>query len=132
MRHRKKTFKVGRTKSHRDSMMANMLVSLITHKRIKTTVTKAKELRRLADKAVTLAKKGDLHHRRVAISRIRDVEAVGELFDSLVKRFKGRDGGYTRIIRLGQGRGDDRSNCLIEFVEKLSKEKNTIKQIKEA
>ena len=123
MRHRKKTFKVGRTKSHRDAMMANMLTSLITHKRIETTVTKAKELRRLADKAVTLAKKGKLHNRRIAISRIRSVEAVAELFDNLVKRFEERNGGYTRIIRLGQGRGDDRSNCLIEFVENFKKVK---------
>ena len=116
MRHRKKVFKLGRNTGHRKCMMANLLSALFTHGRIKTTVVKAKELSRQASKMVTLAKAGDLHQRRQAISAIRDLDAVRELFDNIAPTFKDRNGGYTRIIRLGKRRGDNAELALVELV----------------
>ncbi|MDD7986795.1 50S ribosomal protein L17 [Lentisphaera marina] len=116
MRHRKKVFKIGRTNSHRKCMMANMLSSLFTHGRIKTTVVKAKELSRQASKMITLAKAGDLHQRRQAISAIRDLDAVRELFDNIAPTFKDRNGGYTRVLRIGKRRGDNAELALVELV----------------
>ncbi len=115
MRHRKRTFKLGRTGSHREAMLANMACSLFMEKRIKTTVPKAKGLRRFAEKLITLAKKGDLHARRIAASRMRQPEAVQYLFDELAEVFADRQGGYTRIIKCGTRLGDGADMCFIEL-----------------
>jgi len=117
MRHRKHTFKVGRTTSHRNAMLANAVCSLIQHNRITTTLVKAKEIRRDADKAVTLAKQGTLHARRIAIARLHQPETVKTLFDVIAPQFKERDGGYTRIMKLGPRKGDGAEMAIIEFVE---------------
>ena len=117
MRHRKHTFKVGRTTSHRNAMLANAVCSLIQHNRITTTLVKAKEIRRDADKAVTLAKQGTLHARRIAIARLHQPETVKTLFDVIAPQFKERNGGYTRIMKLGPRRGDGAEMAIIEFVE---------------
>ena len=116
MRHRKKVFKIGRSTSHRKAMIANMLTSLFTHGRIKTTVVRAKELSRQAQKMITLAKAGDLHQRRQAISVVRDLDAVRELFDNIAPTFKDRNGGYTRVLRIGKRRGDNAELALVELV----------------
>src|SRR5579871_1343993 len=106
MRHGYAHRKLGRTTSHRTAMFANMAASLIKHEQIVTTLPKAKELRPFVEKLVTLAKKGDLHARRLAISRVRDVGQVGKLFDTLGPRYKGRSGGYTRVLKAGYRYGD--------------------------
>ena len=113
MRHRKDTAKLGMKSQHRRSMLANMVCSLITHSRITTTIAKAKEARRYADKMVTLAKKGTLHHRRQALAFLRQKPAVKKLFTETGKAHADRAGGYTRIIRLGQRRGDDAAEMAI-------------------
>lgn len=115
MRHRKYTFKIGRTSAHRKAMLANMVSSLIREGRIRTTLVKAKEARRLADKMVTLAKRGDLHARRRAISTLRDKGAVALLFSD-AGQFEQRRGGYTRIYRLGPRVGDAAEMALLEWV----------------
>ncbi len=117
MRHRVHTFKIGKSGAHRRAMLANMISSLIEHGEIKTTVTKAKEARRMADKMITLGKKGTLHHRRQAIAKLRDKVAVKRLFDELAPGYTERVGGYTRIIRLGRRRGDAAEMCLLQLVE---------------
>lgn len=117
MRHRKYTFKIGRNPGHRNSTMANLACSLFEYGQIKTTVPKAKELRRLADKMITLGKKGTLHARRRALSKLRQRDIVNILFDDIAPEYADREGGYTRIIRLGQRRGDGAELCLIELVE---------------
>lgn len=117
MRHRKHRFKIGKSGAHRKAMLANMLTSLFTHGRIKTTVVKAKELRRWADKMITCGKIGDLHNRRKAIAVVRDIEAVRELFDEIAPKFKERNGGYTRIVKLNTRKGDGAELCFIELVE---------------
>ena len=118
MRHKKHTFKIGRSGAHRRAMIGNMLASLFTveNGRIKTTVTKAKELRRWADKMITLAKKGDLSSRRQAIATIRDIDAVRALFDEIAQQYTSRQGGYTRIVRIGNRIGDNAETCFIELV----------------
>lgn len=116
MRHRVHTFKVGRTSAHRRAMLANMASSLFVHGQIKTTVVKAKELRRFAEKLITLGKQGDLHRRRLAVSRMRDKDATKVLFDEVAPKFADRNGGYTRIIRLGKRVGDNAEMCLIQLV----------------
>ena len=116
MRHRKRSFKIGRSHSHRKCMMANMLSSLFTHGRITTTIVKAKELTRQAAKMITLAKAGDLHQRRQAISTMRDLDAVRELFDNVAPTFKDRNGGFTRIMRVGTRRGDNAEMAIIELI----------------
>ncbi len=141
MRHAKHTFKIGRTGSHRRCLIANMLKSLVEHEKIETTVTKAKELRRHADKLITLAKKNTLASKRQAISTLmirynsltpkeaRDAKknnskesfngdriVIGKLFDVLAARFANRNGGYTRIIRTTQRAGDNASACFIEYL----------------
>lgn len=117
MRHRKRTFKLGRTGSHRSAMLANMACSLFTEGRIKTTLPKAKGLRSFAEKLITLSKKGTLHSRRLAASRMRQPEAVQYLFDELAPVFAERAGGYTRIIKLGRRLGDGAEMCYIELVD---------------
>ena len=117
MRHRKHTFKVGRTTAHRNAMLANAVCSLIDHGRIQTTLVKAKEIRRLADRMVTYAKDGSLHKRRLAIGILGQVGLVHKLFADVAPQFKERNGGYTRIMKLGPRRGDGAEMCILEFVE---------------
>ncbi len=123
MRHGKAHRKLGRTASHRRAMFANMAASLIKHEQIVTTLPKAKELRPVVEKLVTLAKRGDLHARRQAISQVRDVEQVGKLFATLGPRYAERKGGYTRVLKAGFRYGDDAPLAVIEFVDRDPAEK---------
>lgn len=116
MRHRKKGRKLGRTAAHKRAMLANMATSLIEKESIRTTDTKAKELRGFVDRLVTFAKRGDLHARRQVLRLLRRKSAVHKLFDDLAPRFVGRPGGYTRIVKLGHRKGDGASLSLMEFV----------------
>jgi len=115
MRHQKSGRKLGRTSSHRLATMRNMVSSLIEHGRIKTTDTKAKELRIVADKMVTLGKKGDLHARRRAMRTLRGKTVAKKLFDEIAPRFADVNGGYTRIIKFGRRPGDNAMMSFIEF-----------------
>ena len=123
MRHGYAHRKLGRTTSHRTAMFANMAASLIKHEQIVTTLPKAKELRPFVEKLVTLAKKGDLHARRIAISRVRDVDQVGKLFATLGPRYVARNGGYIRVLKAGYRHGDNAPMAVIEFVDRDVKEK---------
>ena len=116
MRHKKKVFKVGRPEGHRGCMMSNMLASLFLNGRMVTTVAKGKELRRKADKMITYAKAGDLHRRRLAISAIRNLDAVAVLFDEIGPRYEDRPGGYIRIIKLDPRSGDNAPMARVELV----------------
>jgi len=116
MRHRKKTIKLGRTSSHRDALLANQVCSLISAKRIKTTLPKARAVKSLAEKMVTLGKAGDLASRRRAISKLRSTGAVSELFSAIAPAFKDRKGGYTRIYKLGRRTSDSSEMALLEWV----------------
>ena len=116
MRHRKSGRKLNRTSSHRKAMFANMAASLIEHEQIVTTVPKAKEIRPIVEKLVTLGKRGDLHARRQAISKVRDVEAVRKLFDTIATRYVDRHGGYIRIMRAGFRKGDNAPMARVELV----------------
>jgi len=119
MRHRVKGYKLGRTAAHRTAMTRNMMVSLIDHERITTTVPKAKHLRPIIEKIVTLAKEDTQANRRRAFSKLRDKEAVQKLFDVLGPRFKERPGGYCRILKISKPRlGDAGERAIIEFVER--------------
>src|ERR1700761_6205838 len=117
MRHQKKTRKLGRTSQHRDLMLANLVASLIIHKRIKTTLAKAKAARPLAEKLVTLGKTGTLHARRLAVAKIGQKDAVATLFKSIAPGFKDRKGGYTRIIKLGPRQSDSAPVAFLEWVD---------------
>jgi large subunit ribosomal protein L17 len=123
MRHGYAHRKLGRTTAHRTAMFANMAASLIKHEQIVTTLPKAKELRPFVEKLVTLAKKGDLHARRIAISRVRDVAQVGKLFATLGPRYKARSGGYIRVLKAGYRYGDNAPMAVIEFVDRDVAEK---------
>ena len=116
MRHRKSGNRLGRTTSHRQAMLRNMVTSLLDHERIVTTTPKAKEVRKVADKMITLAKRGDLHARRQALSVIRDKKVVAKLFDVLKDEYMDRNGGYTRIIKTGNRVGDAAPMAIIELV----------------
>ncbi len=116
MRHRKASLKLNRTTSHRKAMFRNMVTSLFKHERIRTTGAKAKELRRWADHIITLAKRGDLHARRQALSIIREKGVVHKLFEEAQERFGNSAGGYTRIVKLGRRAGDAAPMSLIELV----------------
>lgn len=116
MRHKKAHRKLGRTSAHRQAMFRNMVTSLFEHERIVTTVQKAKEIRPIAEKMITLAKKGDLHSRRQALSYIRSSDVVAKLFDEIQEQFIDRQGGYTRIIKTGPRHGDAASMAIIELV----------------
>jgi large subunit ribosomal protein L17 len=118
MRHRNAGRKLNRTASHRKAMFANMAASLITHEQIVTTLPKAKEIRPIVEKLVTLGKRGDLHARRQAISQIRDVAAVAKLFDAIASRYADRHGGYLRIMKAGFRQGDNAPLAVIEFVDR--------------
>ena len=118
MRHQKSTVKLGRSQAHRDALLANQVVSLIEHSRIKTTLAKAKAVRPFAEKLVTLGKKNTLHARRTALSYLRHNEgAVHRLFDEVAPRAAERKGGYTRIIKIGQRNSDAAPMALLEWVD---------------
>jgi large subunit ribosomal protein L17 len=116
MRHRKAGTRLGRTSSHKRAMLRNMVTSLLEHERIVTTTPKAKELRKLADKMITLAKRGDLHARRQALAVIRSKKVVDKLFSKLKDEYMDRNGGYTRIILTGNRSGDAAAMAIIELV----------------
>jgi large subunit ribosomal protein L17 len=118
MRHGKSGRKFSRTASHRKAMFANMAVALITHEQIVTTLPKAKDLRPIVEKLVTLGKRGDLHARRQAIAQLRDVEAAKKLFETLGPRYQERQGGYTRVLKAGFRYGDNAPVAVIEFVDR--------------
>jgi large subunit ribosomal protein L17 len=117
MRHQKKTVKLGRTAEHRKALLANQVCSLIEHQRIKTTLAKAKAVRPLAEKMVTLGKKASLHARRTALSVLRQKDAVKKLFDDIAPRSASRNGGYTRIIKLGRRKSDSAPLAFLEWVD---------------
>ena len=118
MRHGISGRKLNRTSSHRKAMFSNMVVSLLDHEQITTTLPKAKELRRIADKMITLGKRGDLHARRQALSVIKNNEIVGKLFTGLAERYKERNGGYTRVLKSGNRYGDMAPMAVIELVDR--------------
>src|SRR5262249_10050617 len=117
MRHRKRTAKLGRTGQHRNAMLSNMVCSLIKHKRITTTLAKAKAVRSVAEKMVTLGKTGTLHARRLAAARLHQEDVVKILFGEIAPSQKDRPGGYTRIIKLNQRQGDSSTLAILEFVD---------------
>ena len=118
MRHGHGLRKLNRTSSHRLAMLRNMMKSLIAHEAIKTTVPKAKELRRVVEPMITLAKEATVANRRLAFDRLRDRDSVTKLFDVLGPRFKARPGGYTRILKMGFRVGDNAPMALVELVER--------------
>ena len=123
MRHAKTHRKFNRRSDHRKSMLANLAASLIKHEQITTTLPKAKDLRPIVEKLVTLGKRGDLHARRIAISRVRDVDQVGKLFAAIGPRYKARAGGYIRVLKAGHRYGDNAAMAVIEFVDRDPAEK---------
>ena len=118
MRHRLSGRRFNRTSSHRKAMFANMAVALIKHEQIKTTLPKAKDLRRVVDRLVTLGKRGDLHARRQALSVLKDTQITAKLFDELAERYKDRPGGYTRVRKAGYRYGDMAPMGVIELVDR--------------
>lgn len=116
MRHRRLSRRFGRTSSHRQAMFKNMAVSLMRHELIKTTLPKAKELRGIVEPLITLAKEDGVHKRRLAFAKIRDKEVVGKLFNELGPRYKARPGGYLRILKCGNRKGDNAPMAFIELV----------------
>ena len=133
MRHRVAGRKLSRTTQHRELMFRNMVVSLLQHERIKTTLAKGKELRSWADKIITLGKKGSLHARRQAFALLRDEGIVKKLFDEIAPKLKDREGGYTRIYKMGWRHGDGAPLSLVELVtfSSPSEKKSTVKKGKE-
>ena len=117
MRHLKRTAKLGRTGEHRNAMLANLVCSLIKHKRITTTLAKAKAARSVAEKMVTLGKSGTIHDRRLAVARLHQEDVVKILFNEIAPTQKDRHGGYTRIIRMGQRQGDSGQKAILEWVD---------------
>ncbi len=117
MRHLKRTAKLGRTGEHRNAMLANLVCSLIKHKRVTTTLAKAKAARSVAEKLVTLGKRGTIHDRRLAAARLHQEDAVKVLFDEIAPAHKERHGGYTRIVKLSQRQGDAGQTALLEWVD---------------
>jgi len=118
MRHRKTGRRFSRDSAHRQAMFSNMAASLIKHEQIVTTLAKAKDLRRVMDKYITLAKRGDLNSRRMAAARLRDEAMVKKLFDVLGPRYKERNGGYTRVLKAGFRYGDSAPRAVIELVDR--------------
>jgi len=127
MRHQKKTIKLGRTAEHRRALLANQVCALIEHQRIKTTLAKAKAVRPLAERMVTLGKNGSIHARRTALAVLRQKSAVKKLFDDISQRSAERNGGYTRIVKLGARKSDSARMAFIEWVdaEQVVEEKST-------
>jgi large subunit ribosomal protein L17 len=126
MRHGNAHRKLNRTASHRKAMLANMAASLIEHEQIVTTLPKAKELKPFMDKLVTLAKKGDLHSRRLAVSKIRNKDQVAKLFATLGPRYEERSGGYTRVLKAGFRYGDNAPMAVIELVDRDPEAKGAV------
>ena len=118
MRHKKLGRRFGRDSSHRQAMFSNMAAALIKHEQIVTTLEKAKDLKRVMDKYITLAKRGDLNSRRLAASRLRDEDMAKKLFDVLGPRYKARSGGYTRVVKAGFRYGDSAARAVIELVDR--------------
>lgn len=118
MRHRKGPRKLNRTSTHRKAMFANMAAALVKHEQITTTLPKAKELRRVVDKLISLGKRGDLHARRQALRTIRDRALVEKLFSTLAERYADRPGGYTRVLKAGYRYGDSAPIAIIELVDR--------------
>jgi len=118
MRHQKKTLKLGRKAEHRKALLANQVCSLIEHQRIATTLAKAKAVRPLAEKMVTLGKKGSIHARRTALATLRQKNAVKKLFDDIAPRSVNRNGGYTRVLKAGFRTGDNAAMAFIEFIDR--------------
>jgi len=116
MRHGKSGRRLGRTSSHRDAMMRNMVTSFLRYESVKTTEARAKELRKIAEKMITLGKRGDMHARRQALAVIRDRDVVAKLFSEISPRYQDRAGGYTRIIKAGYREGDNAPISIIECV----------------
>jgi len=117
MRHLKKGRKLNRDKEHRKAMFSNMITSLLRHERIETTTPKAKELRRYCEKIITRAKENTLHNKRIVMKKIKDRDIVAKLFDEIAPRYKNVNGGYTRIIKMGNRLGDGAEMSIIELVE---------------
>ncbi len=117
MRHRARSAKLGRTSAHRKAMYRNLVTSLLEHERVETTDAKAKELRRIADRMITLGKRGTLHARRQALSVIRSRDVTEKVFDDLAERFRERPGGYTRVLKVRRRTGDDAPLSIVELVE---------------
>jgi large subunit ribosomal protein L17 len=137
MRHRKKTTKLGRTAEHRNALLANQTCSLIEHGRIKTTLAKAKAVRPLAERMITLAKRGGVHARRRALALLhnnstRTVKAVGKLFSEVAPRSASRQGGYTRVIKLGPRSSDSAPMAFIEWVDLVASEPPATEKAKKA
>jgi large subunit ribosomal protein L17 len=137
MRHRRSGKRLGRNTSHRKAMMRNMVTSFFNCEKITTTDARAKELRKLVEKLITLARRGDLHSRRLALQFVRDTKTVAKLFETIAPRYTDRPGGYTRIIKLGHRAGDNASLSMIELVEeeftaKPKKQKAPAKQAAKA
>ena len=128
MRHNNAGRRLGRTTSHREAMFRNMVTSLLNHEKITTTDAKAKEIRVVAEKMITLGKRGDLHAMRLAAAYIREKSVVTKLFSTIAPRYKDRSGGYTRIIKLGIRQGDTAPVSLIELVEEEMQPKKKTKQ----
>lgn len=122
MRHRSGLRKLNRTSSHRLAMFRNMAVSLIEHEAIKTTIPKAKELRRVIEPLITLGKEATVANKRLAFARLRDRQAVAKLFDDLGPRFKERNGGYTRVLKMGFRQGDNAPMAFMELVDRPEEE----------
>jgi len=116
VRHRNKGKRLSRTSTHRRALLRNLATSLFRHERVETTTTKAKELRPYAERLITLARRGDVHARRIAGRKIQDRDVLGKLFDDIAPRYAERPGGYTRILRLGNRKGDAAEMSLIELV----------------
>jgi len=136
MRHRKTGRKLGRNTSHRKAMMRNMVTSLFDCEKITTTDARAKELRKMAEKLITMARRGDLHSRRLIMEVVRDKKTVAKLVDTIAPRYADRPGGYTRIIKLGHRAGDNAALSIIELVEeeievKPKKKKASAKKVAE-
>ena len=117
MRHRKQHGKLNRTSAHRKALMRNMVTSLLEHERIETTHAKARELRRVTDRIITLGKRGDLHARRQALSVVRSREITAKVFGELAERYRERPGGYTRVLKLRHRTGDAAPMSIIELVD---------------
>lgn len=132
MRHLKRTAKLGRTSEHRNAMLANLVCSLITHRRVTTTLARAKAARSVAEKMVTLGKKGSIHHRRLAVARLHQEDAARILFKEIAPAFKDRNGGYTRIIKMNQRIGDSAQRAILEWVSEIAPATPTETQVPEA
>jgi large subunit ribosomal protein L17 len=117
MRHMKRVKKFNRKKGHKNAMFSNMMVSLFEYGRIKTTATKAKELRRLSEKIITRAKEDTIHNKRIVMSKIKDRYIVAKLFDEIAPVYKGVNGGYTRMYKIGRRPGDGAEMALVELIE---------------